>query len=180
MNYDSLETEIVDVLKSYFAGVPRTNPADGSLDTLFIVRRIPDNPAELVQEYDKALVNVAYSGSTYGPARSAPVIVQEETISLSLVFQCNTMKGEGGGWQFVTHCKKALLGYKPTEAIDKLVLSAYGDWEPKQGELQPALIFSCMALNTQAMDTPDAGTIDSEGTIANGGNLVVVDSELYE
>jgi hypothetical protein len=148
---------------------------------VYAARTFPENPEELLQEYDKALVNVKYAGSTYSKTMATALVIQDEAVIIGCYIQCDAMKGVGGGYRLLEGVKKALLGYKPTEGKNKLVLNGYADWFVEQGQVWPMIEFLFETVNMQAVDnTPESTTIDSEGEVTGGGPLTEVDSELYE
>jgi len=179
VDYDSLETELVGVLNSYFESRLLGSDPDVFLKDAYQARRMPENQAELIQEYDKGLINVQYSDSTYGATKATDQVQQEETVMVICYVQCDKMKGERGGYKLLRCMKKALLGYKPADATEKMVISSYGDWRVEEGEMRPFVEFSFKTLNIQEVEDRIVGTIDSEGTIGAGGNLTEVDSDLY-
>ncbi len=171
MDYDLLETEIVGVLNTYFGShLIGVEPGE-FLGSVFVARAMPEDQTELLHNYDKGVVNVQYADSTYGSTRATDRVIQEEQVMVVLYVQCDKMKGATGGYRLLKAIKKALLGYKPEEAITKMSISAYGDWRIEDGEMRPYLEFTFKTINQQEVENPNYETIDSEGQLTEGGPL---------
>ena len=103
-DYDALEVELVGVLNTYFGANPLSD--DVLLNTVFDARQMPENQVELLQDYDKSLVNVQYVDSIYMDPESTSSITQEETIKVICYLQCNAMKGPSGGYKLLACVKE--------------------------------------------------------------------------
>jgi hypothetical protein len=170
-DYDALEVELVGVLNSYFGA---NNISDGGalLDTVFNARQMPENQVELLQDYEKSLVNVQYVDSIFQEPMSTSSIVQEETIKVICYLQCNMMKGDSGGYRLIGCVKDSLMGYEPANARTRMWISNYGDWNIVDGQLNPFIEFSFRTMAQQVID-------DTEQPLPGSGPLVEVDSSLY-
>lgn len=188
MDYDGLEIELTGVLNTYFGVTtlafrayddnydenydlgPGTNVL---LNTVFDARQMPENQNELLQAYDKSLVNVQYVDSIYDDPQSTSIIVQQETIKVICYMQCNMMKGMGGGYQLIACVKNALIGYQPAGAKTRMWISNYGDWQVVDGQLNPFVEFSFRTVSQQVI------TDNSDPPLKGSGPLAKVDSSLY-
>ena len=150
MDYNALETEIVGALNAYFTA--------NSIYENFQARPLPENQSELLETYEKSLVNVHYSDSSYTDPRSTDQIVQDETVRVVCYLQCDTMKdATKGGYLLLKHIKAALLGYKPENARTRMWISSYGDWTVAEaGQVNPYIEFAFGAVNTQEIEENEA------------------------
>lgn len=166
MNYDTLETEIAEVLNDYFAANLIEEEGD-ALSTVFSARQMPENQAELERNYNKSEVCVHWGGSDFGQARSTGQISQDEEVFITCYLRVERMKGNAAGYRLLDCVKKALLGYKPEGTRNRMVISAYGDYQFMDGELQPYIEFKCSTILQQIIN-------DEEPAI--GGDLTTITS----
>lgn len=163
MRYDNLEAELVAKLNEYFAA---TDLSEGvKLDTVFEAREFPDTEDEFSRIEDKGFVNVNYMDSQYGQNRAGNHIIQDETIAIGLFIQANRVRGDKGSHALIQHVKDCLLGFKPTNCKNALVISGYGDWNMKDGMVGPFLEMTTATVNQQKIPSDEPAIGGPLGTI---------------
>lgn len=102
MNYENLETEIVDRLTPF-------------LTVGITVEKLPELESERLKPLPtKARFTVIYAGSEYGSSLSTAQISQEEKIFIQILIESTFLRGTMGAYNLASILKKALTGFKPS------------------------------------------------------------------
>lgn len=181
MDYDALECELVGVLNAYFEANQLTSSPVVLFDTVFCARQMPESPEELLQPYEKSIVNVQYADSNYSDPEATDMICQTENVRVVIYLQCNKMKGASGGYKLLSCVKSALVGYRAANSLTRMWISGYGDWRIEEGQMNPYIEFTFRTPSEQVLnDTSFFYPIDSGNSVNVSAPFVKVDSSLYE
>lgn len=102
MNYETLETEIVNRLSPLLAAG-------------ITVESIPQLESERIKPLPtKAKFTVIYAGSEYGNTMGTGHISQEEKIFIQVLIESTFLRGSLGCYSLVSILKSALTGFKPS------------------------------------------------------------------
>lgn len=152
MNYGYAESEIVNRLNTYFNANGVANFYEASL--------LPDTEdgfRTFYNNFTKARVAVEFIESLPQPSQALSFVSQDETVRFRLTFEARKLRGEGGFYNMVELCKLALIGFKLTNARNRLTMVKYGLLEFEQGKWQPYFEFESTFVNVQSFnDDPDA------------------------
>jgi len=187
MDYDGLEIEIVGVLNTYFGATLLSNDPPVYLSSVYSARLMPDNPADLLQDYNTTVVNVAYYDSTFSEPQSTAQISQQEHVHVachiqgSLVRIGTTGVAKTGTNGCVWAVIRALMGYKPAGATTRMWVSDMGGWKVNEadGEVKPLVEFTFRTIAEQALCDVNTDFIDSINTVVESGPEAEIDSTLY-
>lgn len=144
MNYGTLEIELVDLLNAFFV----TN----GVDHLFEAIPIPQNQSEQERPFIKGTISVQYFKSDYQPSLNINQVAQAETVTLRFTFQTTNLRMTDGFYNLLDFTKKCLLGYKPTDAVTRLVIDVYDLLFYEMNTFQPYLQMKADFINVQVLD----------------------------
>lgn len=174
MNYAALEEDLKDKLNAAFV-------AD-SLDGFFEAVVMPESPKELLKAYTKGRAYVSYMGSSYGTPINTDTIEQMETVRVGVIMRCSTVRDNKGTYALLGAVKKALLGYRPNGARNRIWISDYVGWNIEDATIADVIVLSFDTVEVQRIAEPagDAVLNSDEPAVTEGGNWMQVDSDLYD
>lgn len=140
MNYEALETEIVERLNAKFN---EYGTASGMVAIM-----LPETEAQFTQEIEKSRATVAYYGSTWQGPASVNAVSQEETLTIRVLLEARKLRGPNGIYAFGNLIKKILTGYRP-QGAERLYPVKYDLDSGEHNNYMPYLDFECRSIAVQ-------------------------------
>jgi len=151
MNYEAAELEIVNWLNEQFALNGVANLYEAAL-----IPQTENEARTFYNTFSKARIAVGLIDLVPQPSTGGDIVTQEEIVRFRLTFEARKLRGAGGLYALIKLAKICLIGYRLTDAINKLSLSKYGLLDFEQNGIQPYYEFECKIVNTQWFnDNPD-------------------------
>ena len=144
MNYGVLENEITALLNAYFIA--------NAVDHLFEAIPIPQNQSEQERPFLKGTISVQYYKSDYQTSSNINHVSQPETVTIRFTFQTTNLRMADGFYNLLDFSKKCLLGYKPVDAVTRLVIDVYDLLFFENNTFQPYLQMKADFMNVQVLD----------------------------
>ena len=144
MNFELAEQEIVNRLNAQILA--------NNVSNLYEAVVIPETEQEFKAfhaNFTKGRIAVEFIDLIPLPSNSVGKVAQEKTVRFRLSFESRKLKGPGGLYALYQIAEICLVGFKLTNAIDRLTLTKYGMLEFAQGGIQPYYEFECKAVHVQ-------------------------------
>lgn len=103
MDFGAIETQISDYLN--------TKIVDANINII----PIPEDDVEIQPGFGKRQIIVAFSSEEADPDENTSVVLQDVTITFSILLQGKLLRGETGLYPLAENVKKALIGFIPTD-----------------------------------------------------------------
>lgn len=163
--YSDLEQEIVNKLNAYYT----LNCKDEQNNVLFEARTFPETDEEmkaLVEDaYRRAITVICYNESVFNePSININQVIQEETVSLYVVFFNTGFREADGLARQLAFTQKCLLGFTPQHCSDRIVLKTCKKTDWGNLEIRDTLTITTKKRIAQSenFDADDLGVLEND------------------